>query len=113
MRIILLRHGRPDFDIRKRIASKDIVDAIHRYDRAGIATDSLPPQQSIDIANHVNTIVCSHLPRSLQSAKKLTSQSIFLSDKVFREASLPSSNTSFPKLHPMAWFTIFRILWLL
>ena len=113
MKIILLRHGRPDFQIPKRITSQEIVDAIHRYDSAGIATDSHPPQQSMDMAEHINAIVCSHLPRSLQSAQKLTSQPVYLSDKLFREARLPSSNDSFLKLHPMAWFTIFRILWLL
>ena len=113
MKIILLRHGKPDFKIPKYIASKEIVKAIDLYDKAGIASDSIPSQKSINVANNVKVIICSHLPRSLQSAQKLTEKDIYLSDKLFREASLPSSNSVFPKLPPMAWFTIFRILWLL
>ncbi len=113
MKIILLRHGKPDFKIPKYIASKDISKAIDLYNKAGIANDSIPPQESINIAKNAKVIVCSHLPRSLQSAQKLTEKKIYLSDQLFREASLPSSNSLFPKLPPMAWFTIFRILWLL
>lgn len=113
MKIILLRHGRPDFDIPKWMTSREIANAIRHYDMAGIATNSLPPQKAIDMANGVNALVCSHLLRSLQSAQKLTSHPIDLSDTLFREASLPSNNGSFLKLPPMAWFTIFRILWLL
>ncbi|MCK5917334.1 MAG: histidine phosphatase family protein [Cocleimonas sp.] len=112
MKITLLRHGKPNFKIPKRIASKEIVNAIKLYDKAGIAVDSIPPQCSIDMANNVDVIICSHLPRSLESAQKLTQQSVYLSDELFREASLPSANSSFPKLDPTIWLTIFRILWL-
>ncbi len=112
MKIILLRHGKPDFQIPKYIASKEIENAIWHYDQAGIAVDSLPPPSSIDIANSAKVIVCSHLLRSLHSAQKLSEQPVYLSDKLFSEAHLPSSNITFPKLPPMAWFTIFRILWL-
>jgi broad specificity phosphatase PhoE len=112
MKITLLRHGEPDFKIPKRAASKEIVNAIKLYDKAGIAADSIPPQQSIDMANNIKVIICSHLPRSLESAQKLTQQPIYLSDALFREASLPSANSSFPKLPPTTWLTIFRILWL-
>ncbi|MCK5810128.1 MAG: histidine phosphatase family protein [Cocleimonas sp.] len=115
MKITLLRHGKPDFKIPKRAAIKDIANAIKGYDNAGIAADSLPPQSAIDMANNVNVIICSHLPRSLESAKKLTQQPIYLSDALFREASLPrpNSNRSFPQLSAAMWLTIFRLLWLM
>ncbi len=112
MKITLLRHGKPDFKIPKRTSSKEIVNAIKGYDKAGIAADSLPPASSIDMANNVKVIICSHLPRSLESARKLTQQPVYLSDALFREANLPSSNGSFPKLPSTLWLIIFRLLWL-
>ena len=113
MKITLLRHGKPDFKIPKRTTSKEIVNLIKGYDKAGIAADSLPPASSIDMANNVKVIICSHLPRSLESAQKLTQQPIYLSDALFREADLPSTNGSFPKLPATLWLIIFRLLWLL
>jgi len=57
-------------------------------------------------------IVCSHLKRSIESAKILTEKDILLSDEIFREAVLPSSNLAYPRLNTMTWFFIFRSLWL-
>ena len=112
MKIILLRHGRPDLELPKKLASKEIVPLIRRYDDAGIAPDSIPPEQSIVVANTVNAVVCSHLRRSVESAKKLTEKHILLSDELFREAALPSSNGAYPRLNTMTWFFIYRSLWL-
>jgi len=112
MKITLLRHGRPDLALPKKLASKEIVPLIRQYDDAGIAPDSIPPEQSIAVANTANAVVCSHLPRSIESAKKLTSKDILVSDALFREAALPSSNWAYPRLDTMTWFFICRSLWL-
>ena len=112
MKITLLRHGRPDLELPKKLASKEIVPLIRQYDDAGIAPDSIPPEQSIAVANTVNAVVCSHLLRSIESAQKLTKKDILLSDELFREASLPSSNWTYPRLDTMTWFFIYRSLWL-
>ncbi|HIO92905.1 MAG TPA: hypothetical protein EYG68_08720 [Leucothrix mucor] len=112
MKIILLRHGKPDIDVPEKIRSNEIVEFITRYDAAGIAADSMPPESSMIAANSIKAVVCSHLPRSLDSAKKLTQQSVLLSDEIFREAELPSSNWAYPRLNTMTWFLICRTLWL-
>ena len=98
MKIMLLRHGRPDIDIPDKIRSSEIAEFIHRYDKAGVAMDSNPSPETIEAVSKMQVVVCSHLPRSLESAQKLTEKSILLSDEIFREAELPSTNWTYPRL---------------
>ena len=113
MKITLLRHGRPDIDIPEKMASNELADFVVRYDAAGIAEDSKPDQSAIDMANAAKAIVCSDLPRSVESAAKLTEDPIEVSDAIFREAELPSASFGLLKLKPMTWFHIYRVLWFL
>lgn len=111
MEVILVRHGKPDFPVRKRIASREISRFIRAYDAAPLEASSTPPQALVDIARTCGCVVCSDLSRSQASAARLDISHIHLSDPLFREAGLPHTSLPLPMLSPYLWFTLFRVLW--
>jgi broad specificity phosphatase PhoE len=113
MKITLLRHGKPDFNVAKRMTGKEMKNASQGYDAAEIVSDSIPPSLSMDMAHHAKVIVCSHLLRSRQSAQKLTQKKIAVSDVLFGEADLPYLNIAYPKLSMTTWAVLLRVLWIL
>lgn len=111
MKVILVRHGKPDFPIAKRISSREIPGLIRAYDAAPLEAASTPPQALIDLARSCRCAVCSDLPRSRASATRLGITRVHLSDPLFREAGLPHTALPLPKLSPYVWFILFRALW--
>ena len=86
-------------------------DWVNSYNAAGLCTTSSPTNEVIKIASKCNALVCSELPRSIDSAKALQAKDITLSSAIFNEAGLPVSCWKFPALSPKAWAVFFRILW--
>ena len=58
-----------------------------------------------------NFIACSHLTRSIHSAKIIGYPSPHLVDAIFREAELPKIHIPVLRLTPQAWCTVFRLRW--
>lgn len=111
MEIVLLRHGKPDFDFNQRIRIREVPAVVNAYNHAGVS--QVPPKASIDIAQSCDFIVCSDLPRSLISAELLGIKQVHLSHNLYREADIPVSIWPSPRLSPYAWFAFFRLLWFL
>ena len=111
MRITLLRHGKPKFDWKLWIRAKDIIELVKLYDSAGIV--DIPPKEAILLIENKKYIVCSELPRSLQSAKALGVKKIDASDAIYREMSIPYFDGGSIKLPVTMWAVVLRALWFL
>ena len=113
MEIILLRHGEPDIPASSKLSASAFCGWVKDYNAAGLSMSSKPTHEALTCASDCNAIVCSNLPRSIESGKALNAEKVILSDSIFNEAELPSANWSRLKLSPKLWAVFFRVLWLL
>lgn len=111
MKIVLMRHGKPDFDFSRRISAVDFARIAHEYDTARLA--DTPPAAAISIARQCRAIVCSDLIRSPLSAQALGLEEIALTSPLFRESPLPYPDSGTVRLSLTAWAVLLRISWLL
>ncbi len=113
MRIVLLRHGKPDVPKLGKLRASEICQWIESYNSAGLKIGNSPSRKAIEIANDCNAIVCSDLPRSVESARALGIKEVNHVESMFREMGLPYANFPSPKLSLNTWAVIFRVLWFL
>ena len=113
MEIIILRHGKPVPLSLAKISPLEFTKWVNLYNASGLCPSSKPTLETIEIANKCNVVVCSELPRSIESAVALNIKKIKLTSSIFNEADLPISGLKYPALPPQAWAVIFRILWFL
>jgi broad specificity phosphatase PhoE len=113
MKIIILRHGKPVIPPLRKLSASAFIDWVNEYNTAGLSPKSKPTEHAKECAYECNAIVCSVLPRSIESAKSFDEKIIVLSDSIFNEAGLPSANWKTVKLSPKIWAVVFRVLWLL
>lgn len=111
MEIIILRHGKPNIPSLTKISPFAFSEWVKSYNESGLCSSSKPSLAAIEMANKSKVVVCSELPRSIQSAKALNVKEIRLQSSLFNEAGLPISSLKFPCLSPKVWAVIFRILW--
>ncbi|MFO7602260.1 MAG: histidine phosphatase family protein [Gammaproteobacteria bacterium] len=115
-KIMLLRHGKPEFDLfstgRDPYAAAQLSQVIRRYTQSPIAPAPPPPVHALQHARDCRAIVCSDLRRSLESATRLGHAQKTLIAPLFREAELPYADWQRPRLSLYSWFVIFRLLWL-
>jgi len=110
MEIVILRHGKPDFDLPVRVKAKELEALVSSYNACGIC--DTPPVEVREKAQHCNVVVCSDLPRSTSSAKVLVEVTpILASDPLFREAALPHTHWGLVSLPPKVWAVFFRLIW--
>lgn len=113
MKIVILRHGKPVIPSLRKLSASAFSGWLSEYNAAGLCPTSKPTEHAQNYANRCNAIVCSELPRSIESANAFNSESIVLSDSIFNEAALPVANWQAIKLSPKTWAVVFRVLWLL
>ena len=113
MRIVLLRHGKPDVPEHGKLKVNEIHQWIESYNSAGLSIEHRPSREAIEIANNCNAIVCSNLPRSVESARALGLREVIYIESLFREMGLPYASFPSPRLSPNIWVTFFRVLWFL
>jgi hypothetical protein len=111
MNIVLLRHGKPDVPEYRKLRAEELHQWITSYNSAGIIPEHVPSKDAIEIANTCNLVVCSDLPRSMESAKLLRIKEINVIQSVFREMGLPFGRFPFLKMYPNKWAALFRVLW--
>jgi len=107
--IIIIRHGRPVIEASRAISASDFNKWVQAYDQATIDQEYQPSSETINIASRCTKIVCSHLPRSIESAKALK-KTPDTTEFLFREAEIPSGRWTYPKFKPKTWAIIFRVL---
>ena len=110
MKIVLLRHGKSGLLPWPWIYAKDLGNWINAYNSAGIR-NAFPPPAAVDVARACNVLVTSDLLRSVESGRVLGSGTPLLSNGLFREAGLPFSPLTFPKMPTAAWAVLFRVFW--
>jgi len=111
MQIILLRHGKPDVPEHGKLSVGEIHRWVESYNSAGLLAGHNPPGEAIEIASSCNAVVCSNLPRSVESARALGVDEIDFVESTFREMQLPYGSFPSPRLSPEIWTALFRFLW--
>ncbi|SFB63442.1 histidine phosphatase family protein [Azotobacter beijerinckii] len=111
MRIVLLRHGKPHVPNYKSLKASQVGQWIEAYNAAGLTPDHKPPQIALEIAAACNAVMCSDLPRSIESAKALGVKRVNIIEPTLREVGLPFGSLPALKMPPQAWAVFFRIAW--
>jgi hypothetical protein len=109
--IVLLRHGMPKINKHRWLNAAGFGLWISEYNAAGIDLGCMPPNDLIGRAGRCSFIVCSDLPRSLESARVLKVDNIDICEPLFRELEMPHGNWRFPQLPTSVWVVAFRLLW--
>jgi len=92
MQIALLRHGKPNFPNSGWVNGSEYKKWIEAFNANGLSDHSLPSAKLIEKTKKYNSIVCSNLNRSIESANLLGLYEKRIIDKLFREAELPLWN---------------------
>ncbi|MEC5341105.1 hypothetical protein ABRZ24_00580 [Brenneria populi] len=109
MKIILVRHGKPDINISGKLSSNEMKLWIENYDKSEVSED--PPSYFFTNSSVRNSFVAaSPLPRALTSLNMISIKPDMV-DPIFCEAQLPLSNRSWLNLPPMAYAFLLRVLW--
>ncbi len=111
MRIVLVRHGKPD--VEKYTSGEDgsYREWLKKYNAAGINKLDKPPAELVKLIGEFDVVLSSDLKRAVDSAQALANGKEIIKDKVFREFELPESKRKLPRFSPGVWSLIFRILW--
>ena len=109
MEIILLRHGKPKVELEGYFSAKELKQLVVAYENSAII-DEPTKELKNNFENYY--VVCSNLPRSIDSAEKLGFKNINLSGALFRETDLPHFDKGFLKLHVVVWLILLRLMWL-
>ena len=110
MEIVLIRHGKPLIDTSGNVSPSEFGKWVSHYDMAGIDKNHKPTESAIEKASACSFTVCSHLPRSIESAILLNNEKPELVSPLFRECEMPYSNWQYPKLPKTVWPLLFRLL---
>ncbi|MEM9839046.1 MAG: histidine phosphatase family protein [Pseudomonadota bacterium] len=112
--IVTARHGRPDVDRSVKITAREYGLWWSNYDESGLAPGQTPPGGLVDIASDAKVVLCSTLPRAIETADAVVDEArIVPRDALFVEAPLPAPTfiPSFVKLTPTTWGVISRSFW--
>jgi len=110
VQIVILRHGKPKIETHGRLSAFDFGQWVAAYNRAGLDNAHAPSADAIAQARACSAVVCSNLPRSIESATALGVKHVELQDALFRECDMPYARWNYPKLSVLGWSFIFRIL---
>lgn len=98
MEIVILRHGKPKIETCGSVTASDFGLWVDAYNKTGIDNTRAPSPNAIAKAKVCSAVVCSDLPRSLESAKALGVRHIAVQDSLFRECEMPYASWHYPKL---------------
>ena len=110
MRITLLRHGKPAFELKGNVRGKDLGMIAKSYDLSGIV--DVPPSDTVSAIQGNHIVVCSHLMRSVESAKALGCSEVQVKDPLFCETAIPHFSSGSVPLPVSFWIVALRLLWL-
>lgn len=110
MRITLLRHGKPVFELKGNVRGKDLGMIAKSYDMSGIVGS--PPRETVTAIQGNHVVVCSHLVRSVESAKALGCSEAHVIDPLFCETAIPHFGSGSVPLPVKVWIVLLRLFWL-
>ncbi|MCZ6783430.1 MAG: histidine phosphatase family protein [Proteobacteria bacterium] len=113
MKIVLVRHGKPDHDGMTPVSGTRFGEWLRAYDAAPVDVELPPPGALRARAREAALLVTSPLRRSLESAALLAPDAAVLTEDQFRESALPSRVPTSIRLNPHVWTRLTRAAWLL
>src|SRR5277367_671388 len=111
MRIILIRHGRPNIATAPRTSHREFRSYIDDYEAAGLDPESMPPDELQDLLGELDAVFTSGRKRSVDSARALAPHAELIADPLFAEAPLASPPIPLLKMKVPKWAVVARILW--
>lgn len=111
IRIVLVRHGKPNVAPGRRLTHKKFQDYIHEYEEAGLHPDSPPPAWLVDLTRQARRVYASDRPRARESARALAPHAELSLSSLFMEAQLKSPKLPLVRMKPPAWAVIARLAW--
>ena len=111
MRIILIRHGRPNIPVSPRTSHREFRTYIDAYEEAGLDPESMPPEELQDLLREIDAIFTSERRRSKDSARALAPHAELIADPLIAEAPLASPPIPLRKMRRAKWAVVARILW--
>jgi len=112
LEIALMRHGKVDIpEFKERIVGGDFIACLDQYDISELHENSQPDAESIGYFTHYSSVVCSHLSRSQESAKRLQLTDKVIIDPMFCEVKKPYLNFFGLKLYPKTWAILIGLSW--
>lgn len=113
LEISLLRHGRSECDLWTRLSCDEFRSWLNSYRDLGIRHTDVPPARARATAAAAKLVLCSDLPRAVQSTARLAPAAPVLQDRLFREVDLsPLRWRSKLRLSPIVWVALARTRWL-
>ncbi|VAW48911.1 hypothetical protein MNBD_GAMMA03-1088 [hydrothermal vent metagenome] len=110
MKIVLIRHGKPNVNWSGWVSALEFGGLVSEYDEADLDQTFPPTIETINSAAGCQFSVCSHLTRSIESAKYLNLAPANWVHSDFRECETPYAHWRFLKLPIKAWIWLFRVL---
>ncbi len=110
MEIVLIRHGKPKIDFSGKMSASGFGRRVASYDQSGINAEHQPTVEAYERVEKCEFIVCSILPRSIESARALNIENPDIISPLFRECEMPYANWKYPELTGASWSILFRIL---
>jgi Histidine phosphatase superfamily (branch 1) len=112
IRIVLIRHGKPDVGRSRWLTHGKFKDYIETYEQAGLDPDSPPPPAwLVDLTRQARRVYSSDRPRAKESAEALAPHAELSLSSLFMEAQLKSPKLPLMRLKPPAWAVIARLAW--
>ena len=108
MKIMLLRHGKPDFSVHWLNPKEGVKHSLNLYATSRVTT--AVPDELSTLSSSVDTCVTSELIRTIDSAKLLGFK-VTTASALFNESELPFPNRL---LFPLSWklfLVLYRLLW--
>lgn len=111
LRIILIRHGRPDIEVAPRASHREFRVYIDAYEDAGLDPNSAPPDELQDLVGELAAVFTSDRKRAHDSARALAPHAELIVDPLFVEAPLASPPIPILRMRVPKWAVVARILW--
>jgi broad specificity phosphatase PhoE len=111
MKIVLVRHGKPDIHKGRWINRKAFANYIDDYERAGLDPASHPPAALRALVQDAGRVFASDRPRSVQSAARLLPHAQMISNPMFMEAQMRSPVLPLMRMHAVGWSVVGRLAW--
>jgi broad specificity phosphatase PhoE len=111
IRVILIRHGRPDLPIAPRTSHREFREYIDAYEEAGLDPLDAPPEELQDLVSEIAAVFTSARKRAHESAKALAPNAELIVDPLFVEAPLAGPRIPILRMKVSKWAVVARVLW--
>ena len=111
MTINLIRHGKPTVSLQEKVKGNQFLNFVERYDAAGIASDSIPPENTVTVVQKANVIFTSNSNRAIHSATILQPQVKLINNAIFREINCWRAFSTKIEISALGWGILCHILW--